>query len=157
MKFLLFDRWDHFLHEPTVLHPTHYAEINGEDRLEFITDRPLSKGDRIVWHDSKWREHVVDECDQTHDGTQQIQVVCIGALQWDFTRKHVRFTEWSSADCQYALNELVKLRGNWTAGVALASPSKHLKYEKETAYQALQRTAGAFFAQSLCGIASMFL
>lgn len=148
VRCLVYDRWLHMLHELTVLEMTHREEIDGEDSIEITTDEPLSWGDRILWDDNgQWREHVVNTIHQSHEGSETFSFSGISSFQWDLSLKHVRYTDWSSANCQYAVTELLKLHPLWAPGNIFDTPNKHLKYERESAYQALLHTAGAFNAE----------
>lgn len=146
MKALLFSRWGAFLHELNLYSCEQYMEINGEDYIDIKTDEPLAKGDRILIQDCNedWFEYVFNEGEQVHDGNQTYSMTCDNSLMWDLSLKHIRYAGWDSADCKYAVTELLKLHPLWSVGTVLSTSRKKLVYERETAWQALLETCGTF-------------
>lgn len=145
MKAILYDRWGHFLHELNLYKCNQFTEINGEDYIEIQTDEPLAKGDRIiVWDGADWFEYVFNEGEQVHNGGQTYTMTCDNSLMWDLSLRHVSYAGWDSADAKYALTEILKLHPAWSVGSVLSTDKKKLEYERESAYQALLETCGAF-------------
>ena len=88
--FTRFDRWGTNLgrlHD--VVTAEHTDALDGTDELKLTCSDDLTKGDRIVWVDflGECHEHIVDECDRTHDDSVQTYTTatCINSIAelWD--------------------------------------------------------------------------
>lgn len=141
----LYDRWNQFLHELPIYDGTLHEQINGEDSVELVIDRPLAKGDRLLFNDAgRWREYVYDQGTQRHEAGQTYSAIFDNSFMWDFSQRIIRYTRWEGATCAYAVGELVKMHPLWSTGTIMATSSKILEYSEETVYKALLETAGAF-------------
>lgn len=144
-KFIAFSRWNVQLGEiQDVVSATHRCEVNGEDSLEIeCLTTLLTKGDRILWHDGDmWREHVVNEVEQDHDGYQKFSYYCESAMMWDLRHKRVGEGE-TTGTPQQVLEKLLE-DTVWTVGTVDIYDSKHGTFNRDTCYGRLLQYAGLY-------------
>lgn len=117
VRFILFDRWDNQI---TTLDPYECKwteEINGEDTLDMIVDYPVTKGNRIVWHDGQglWHEHIVAGVEQTHsDGAVLYELHCENSIS-ELYGDYIDDKRPSDATASSALS-VVLAPTRWTVG-----------------------------------------
>ena len=88
-RFVVYDRHDNPLFDldDRVVSATRSERLNGEHKLDIVTTQPLQEGMRILVRDGtlRWREWVVDEPDELHDGASEVLGTygCTWSMQYD--------------------------------------------------------------------------
>ena len=110
-----FDRWDDRIGVlPVVGGVTHEEDLDGTDKLDFVSTVVPTKGDRLVWRDGDmWREHLVACTVESDPGlctvhalgsmhemdNDYIQDVHLAyATGWDATEAALKVTRWDEDD-----------------------------------------------------------
>lgn len=149
VTFLLFSNWYENLGELEVLGASHSQEINSTDQLSLTVTQPLAKGDRVLWNDEGvWREHVVSEPSQTHDGGETFEAVCVSSLQYDLKRKQTRLFVVSEGSAREALEAILEGTA-WEVGEVGDFGAASIAYECEDRYECVMDTAGCWGGEVL--------
>lgn len=140
----LYDRWFTQLGTLPVVAATHRQAINGADELQLTVSQPLSKGDRILWHDGlQWFEHEVTSDTTVHDGGQSYDVVAQQSVQEDLSSHKVRLWVANSVTCQQAMEHLLE-DTVWGVGTLEGTGTADFTFERISKWECLQQIAGAF-------------
>lgn len=143
MRFMLFDRWGGYQQDLIGIdEAVHTQEINGTEQLEITVPVALSKGDRILWNDGIWHEHVVNEDDQTHEGSQTLSYVCEESIQW-LRYTHVRLIVMNEVTAQEALSHILE-QTDWVVGTVEEFGKKSLALSQTDAYKSILEIAGTW-------------
>ena len=142
-KFLLYSRWREFLNEiQKVYKADRHQVINGEDTLALSTNCVFAKGDRILWQKNNvWNEHVVNELEQEHSGSETFNYICEASYINDLRLDQIHLAVWNNVSAKYALTEILKLT-TWSVGEVEDFGNNSIKLENLSAYEALLTVAG---------------
>ena len=143
VRFMVFDRWGGYQHDLVgVVEAEHRQQVNSTDELDVSVPVALSKGDRILWNDGEWHEHVVNELDQEHSDGQTMAYVCESSLQWLRYRK-IRLFSMKNVTAAEALSHV--LEGTvWDVGEVDDFGRRDLVLEQTDVYKAVLEIAGTW-------------
>lgn len=153
MRIMVFDRWGNYQQDLMgIKKAVHTQEINGTDELSLSVPTPLSKGDRILWKElNEWHEHVVNEQDQKHQGSQTTEYTCEASVQW-LRYDHIRLFAMSGITAAEALKHVLE-QTSWEVGEVEDFGVRDLVLSQTDAYKAILEIAGTWGCEIRADIA----
>lgn len=143
LRFMVFDRWGRYQQDLTgIAEATLSQEINSTDELDITVPVALSKGDHILWRDETWHEHVVNEQDQEHEGSQTMSYKCEGVHQW-LRYDHIRLFVMTNVTAEEALTHILE-QTTWEVGTVEDFGRHDLALSQTDTYKALLEIAGTW-------------
>lgn len=149
LRVLAYDRWGTFLADLTagISKAKHKQQINHKDVLSIACDALLTKGDRILWrYGGRWRENVVAQIDQEHDGGETLECECEWNVMEDLRLAHIRLLVMNGTTAQQALAAVLG-QTTWGVGTVEDFGTKDFVFNLTNAYKALLEIAGEFGAE----------
>ena len=144
MRFMVFDRWGGYIRDLYDIEScTRSQEINSSDELDITVHAILAKGDHILWRDGTgWHEHVVNELDQEHRGSEVMEYTCEPVVM-QLRLGHIRLLVCKQVTAQEAL-ELVLEQTTFEVGTVGDFGLKDIAFQESDIYKAVLNICGTF-------------
>lgn len=141
MRLLHYSNWGAHLGRLRAADPVRKAVINGDDALTLSTDARIARGDRLLWSDGTWHEHVVSAVEESHG--ELAEVTARVSWQHDLRLNYIDQFLAHDVTAAYVLGEILKLTG-WEAGECDDMGNGTVSLVDLTVHQALLEIAGTW-------------